>query len=208
MNDIVFPAIQQRTNELAKLYRKKFNQKHYIIENIPTGTPVMIRFAEGRSNKLAPLYSGPYIVVRCTRAGTYVLKDDANELLHREYTPSELKVVSLDETALEEKVYEVEEIRDHRELPDGTTEYLTKWCGYGERENDWLTPDLFSTPIPIANYWKKVKELRQREAFRKEINDTSTKDTENTNTSTKRKSKLPQTQIFCRRQRAKISKSK
>lgn len=208
MNDIVFPAIQQRTNELAKLYRKKFNQKHYIIENIPAGTPVMIRFAEGRSNKLAPLYSGPYIVVRRTRAGTYVLKDDANELLHREYTPSELKVVSLDETALEEKVYEVEEIRDHRELPDGTTEYLTKWCGYGERENDWLTPDLFSTPTPIANYWKKVKELRQREAFRKEINDTSTKDTETINTSTKRKSKSPQTQIFRRRQRAKISKSK
>lgn len=123
-------------------------------------------------------------------------------------TPSELKVVSLDETALEEKVYEVEEIRDHRELPDGTTEYLTKWCGYGERENDWLTPDLFSTPTPIANYWKKVKELRQREAFRKEINDTSTKDTETINTSTKRKSKSPQTQIFRRRQRAKISKSK
>jgi hypothetical protein len=164
----------------------------------------MVRYAEGRSNKLAPLYSGPYIVVRRTQAGTYVLKDDINELLHREYTPSELKVVSLDETALEEQVYEVEEIRDHRVLPDGTYEYLTKWCGYGERENDWLTPDLFSTPTPITNYWKKMKELEQREALRKEINDTSTRNT--VPTSNKRKSKSPQTNTRCQK-RAKNSKS-
>lgn len=208
MNDIVFPAIQKRTDELAKLYREKFNEKHYIIEDIPAGTPVMIRYAEGRSNKLAPLYSGPYIVVRRTKAGTYVLKDETNELLHREYTPSELKIVTLDETALEAQVYEVEEIRDHRVLPDGTYEYLTKWCGYGERENDWLTPDLFSTPIPITNYWKKVRELeRRRETLRNEINDASTKNTENTKLPNKRKIKLSQTNTR-RQKRAKISKSK
>jgi len=207
MNDIVFPAIQKRTDELAKIYREKFNEKHYIIEDIPAGTPVMIRYAEGRSNKLAPLYSGPYIVVRRTKAGTYVLKDETNELLHREYTPSELKIVTLDETALEAQVYEVEEIRDHRVLPDGTYEYLTKWCGYGERENDWLTPDLFSTPIPITNYWKKVKELERRETLRNEINDTSTKNTVNTKSTNKRKTKLSQTNTR-RQKRAKISKSK
>lgn len=205
MNDIVFPAIQQRTDELAKIYREKFNKKHYIIEDIPAGTPVMVRYAEGRSNKLAPLYSGPYIVVRRTQAGTYVLKDDTSELLHREYTPSELKVVSLDETALEAQVYEVEEIRDHRVLPDGTYEYLTKWCGYGERENDWLTPDLFSTPTPITNYWKKMKELERREASRKEINDTSIKNT--INKSKKRQTKLPQTNTR-RQKRARNTKSK
>ncbi|KAG1119078.1 hypothetical protein G6F42_013051 [Rhizopus arrhizus] len=189
LNDIVFPAIQQRTRELTELYRNKFNNKHYILENIPVDTPVMIRLAAGRANKLAPLYSGPYVVVRKTQAGNYILKDDTNELLHREYTPSELKVVSLDETALEEKVYEVEEIRDHRVLSDGTTEYLTKWVGYGERENDWLTPDLFNSPVPIANYWKKIKELRQREKSRNEINNTSLQDATNTSPSNTHKRK-------------------
>ena len=189
MNDIVFPAIKQRTLELAELYSKKFNKKHYILENIPVDTPVMVRLAEGRANKLAPLYSGPYVVVRRTQAGNYVLKNDTNELLHREYTPSELKVVSLDETALEEKVYEVETIRDHRVLADGTTEFLTKWSGYGERENDWLTPEMFFSPIPIANYWKKMKELRQREAFRNEINKTSAEDTKKLTIPNKRKTK-------------------
>jgi len=85
---------------------------------------------------------------------------------------------------------------------------LTKWCGYGERENDWLTPDLFSTPIPITNYWKKVKELeRRRETLRNEINDASTKNTENTKLPNKRKIKLSQTNTR-RQKRAKISKSK
>lgn len=183
LNDIVFPAIQQRTQELTELHRNKFDKKHYILEDIPTDTPVMIRLAAGRANKLAPLYSGPYVVVRKTQAGNYILKDDTNELLHREYTPSELKVVSLDETALEEKVYEVEEIRDHRVLSNGTTEYLTKWVGYGERENDWLTPDLFNSPVPIANYWKKIKELRQREKSRNGISDTSSTDAKRTSPS-------------------------
>jgi hypothetical protein len=69
--------------------------------------------------------------------------------------------------------------------PNGVT-------SYGERENDWLTPEMFSSPIPIANYWKKMKELHQREAFRKEINKTSTKDTEKTINSNKRKSQSHQ----------------
>ena len=125
--------------------------------------------------------------------------------LRKRVEDTELKDYGLRETALEEQVYEVEEIRDHRVLPDGTYEYLTKWCGYGERENDWLTPDLFSTPIPITNYWKKMKELERREASRKEINDTSTQNT--VTTSNKRKSKSPPTNIR-RQKRAKDPKSK
>lgn len=71
MNDIVFPAIKQRTLELAELYSKKFSKKYYILKNIPVDTPVMVRLAEGRPNKLAPLYSEPYVVVRRTQAENY-----------------------------------------------------------------------------------------------------------------------------------------
>ena len=156
MNSIVFPAIQTRTTRLVEEYNKKFDEKHYIID-IPFDTPVMVRLKEGRENKFAPLYAGPYVVARKTQAGNYVLRDENNELLHREYTPSELKVVSLDETAIEEETFEVEDIRDHRKNKDGITEYLVKWAGYGERENSYITPDFFSSPLPIKNYWEKVK---------------------------------------------------
>ena len=67
-----------------------------------------------RSNKLAPIYEGPFTVVRKTQGGTYVLKDGTNELLHQEYDPSEFKIVSIDEKAIEDEIYEVEAIRDHR----------------------------------------------------------------------------------------------
>lgn len=164
MNSIVFPAIQERTTRLMEEYNKKVDKKNYIID-IPFDTPVMVRLKEGRESKLAPLYAGPYVVARKTKAGNYVLRDERNELLHREYTPSELKIVSLDETAIEEESFEVEDIRDHRTNPNGVVEYLVKWVGYGERENDWITPDLFNSPTPIKNYWKKIK---QNEAFDKE----------------------------------------
>ncbi|GAN11418.1 conserved hypothetical protein [Mucor ambiguus] len=164
MNSIVFPAIQERTTRLMEEYNKKIDKKNLIID-IPFDTPVMVRLKEGRESKLAPLYAGPYVVARKTKAGNYVLRDEKNELLHREYTPSELKIVSLDETAIEEESFEVEDIRDHRTNPSGIMEYLVKWAGYGERENEWITADLFNSSTPIRNYWKKVK---QHETFDKE----------------------------------------
>jgi hypothetical protein len=85
--------------------------------------------------------------------------------LHREYVPSELKVVSIDETAIEEELFEVEEIRDHKD-EDGQRLYLVKWVGYGERENDWLPSDAFSSPITIEKYWEKVRHQKQLEKER------------------------------------------
>jgi hypothetical protein len=119
--------------------------------------PVMIRLEEGRSSKLAPLYAGPYFVVKRTQAGNYILKDETNSLMHREYTPSELKPVNIDETAIEDEIFEVEDIRDHRYNDSDEIEYLVKWAGYSERENEYITADLFSSPIPIKKYWEKVK---------------------------------------------------
>ncbi|CEP07084.1 hypothetical protein, partial, partial [Parasitella parasitica] len=98
---------------------------------------------------------------RRTMAGNYILKDETNELLHREYTPSELKLVNIDETAIEDEIFEVEEIRDHRTRADGVIEYLVKWSGYEDRYNDYITEDLFSTPVPIQTYWAKVRRLQQ-----------------------------------------------
>ncbi|KAG0922488.1 hypothetical protein G6F26_013671 [Rhizopus arrhizus] len=121
----------------------------------------------GRTSKLSPLYEGPYIVVRKTQGGSYVLKDEQNELLHREYVPSELKIVSIDETAIEDEYYDVEDIRDHRGGP-GQREYLVKWAGYGERENTWEKASSFSSTVPIDKYWLKREKLKELEQARKQ----------------------------------------
>jgi hypothetical protein len=165
MNEIVFPAIKERTQKILEEYEKKFNKKHYIID-IPVGTAVMVRLPH-RASKLSVLYEGPYIVHHKTQANNYVLKTENNELLHRDYTPSELKIVSIDETAIEDELFEVEDIRDHRDNEDGEKEYLVKWAGYGERENSWVPASFFSTPIPISKYWKKVDAIEALEKERK-----------------------------------------
>lgn len=158
MASIVFPAIHDRTKALMEVQQKTFNDKHYLID-IPIGSVVMVKLPS-RTSKLSPLYEGPFTVITKTKNGTYVLKDSMNELLHRDYVPSELKMVSIDETAIEDELYEVKEIRDHRG-PDNDREYLVCWVGYGERENSWLKADAFSDPETIRKYWVKVNKQKQ-----------------------------------------------
>jgi hypothetical protein len=170
MNTIVFPALKERTQKLAEEYSKRMDQRRYILPELAFDSPVMIRLEAGRSSKLAPLYAGPYFVVKRTQAGNYILKDETNSLMHREYTPSELKPINIDETTIEDEIFEVEDIRDHRVREDGEVEYLVKWSGYSERENEYITADLFSSPIPIKKYWDKIKlnkELEQQRQLTK-----------------------------------------
>ncbi|KAG1141046.1 hypothetical protein G6F37_008149 [Rhizopus arrhizus] len=94
MEEIVFPAILERIQKINEEYSKRYNNKNIMI-NIPVSSHVMVRL-ENRTSKLALLYKGPYTVIRKNRGGSYELKDEQNELLHRNYTPSELKVVNMD----------------------------------------------------------------------------------------------------------------
>jgi hypothetical protein len=165
MDKIVFPAILERTQKINEEYNKKFNQKSVLVD-IPVGTHVMIRL-QNRSSKLAPIYEGPYTVVRRNTGGSYELKDEQNELLSRNYVPSELKVVTLDESSIEEEYYEVEGIRDHRG-EEGHREYLIKWKGYSEKENTWQKASDFTDPTIIQRYWNKQRELRRLEQTRVE----------------------------------------
>ncbi|KAG1391448.1 hypothetical protein G6F60_012563 [Rhizopus arrhizus] len=136
MENVIFPAINERT--------QKINEG-----------------LNSRSGKLAPLYEGPYTVVRKNKGGSYELKDEQNELMHRNYTPSELKIVHIDESNIEDEYYELEDIRDHRG-PSGNREYLVKWAGYGERASTWQKAGDFTDPTIIQKYWDKQDELKVR----------------------------------------------
>jgi hypothetical protein len=151
--------------------------------DIPVGSHVMVRL-DRRAGKLAPIYEGPYTVVRRNQGGSYELKDEQNQLLHRNYTPSELKIVNIDESSIENEYFEIEDIRDHRG-PPGNREYLVKWLSYGERENTWQKADDFSDPTIIDKYWKKFDELKRREEVR------TTKNKKSDSTEPKNKNKTP-----------------
>ena len=173
MSSLVFPAIRERTLKIVEEFDKKYNKKHYLID-IPIGTSVMVKL-ESRATKMSPVYAGPYTVCGKTKHNNYILRDETNELLSRNYTPSELKIVNIDETAIEDELYEVEDIRDHRGGIHNR-EYLVKWKGYSDRESSWLTEDAFSSPEPIRKYWVKVRQLEELDRERKRaLNDASDK---------------------------------
>lgn len=165
MENIVFPAIMDRTKKINEEYSKRYNKKNVMVD-IPVGSHVMVHL-RSRASKLAPIYEGPYTVTRRNKGGSYELKDEQNELLHRNYTPSELKLVNIDESAIEDEYFEVEAIRDHRGNA-GHREFLVKWVGYGERADTWQKATDFTNPTIVQKYWNKQDELKRREHERAE----------------------------------------
>lgn len=128
MTKVVFPAIEQRTEAVTTGQKTKFDKKHRLID-FPINSHVMKRVLQ-KKGKLYPDYDGPYTVVRKTKGGSYVLKDEQDQLLPIDIPPSQLKLISQDEIAPVEDVYEVDAIVAHRQEPNGSYLYKVRWKGY------------------------------------------------------------------------------
>ncbi|KAF9110775.1 hypothetical protein BGW39_004577, partial [Mortierella sp. 14UC] len=91
-----------------------FNKAHRLVE-FPTGSYVMVKDPLAKT-PLDPKYDGPYKVVRRTPRGTYVLQDNLNHVLSRNYAPEQIKLVtqSLDIPTQEREHFEVEKVLSHR----------------------------------------------------------------------------------------------
>lgn len=154
MSDIVFPAIKERTDAYNQIMKDQFDKKHRLL-NIPVGSFVVVR-KKGIQKSLSPIYEGPYEVVRKTARNNYTLRDELGLLLPREYTPSELKLVSQDAVVAKEDIYEFDAIVDHRGEA-GNREYKIRWKNYTAEDDSWITAHMFTDPQAIVNYWKRLK---------------------------------------------------
>jgi hypothetical protein len=154
MSDIVFPAIKERTDVYNRFMKQQFDDHHRLID-FPVGSFVVVK-KKGIRKSLTPIYEGPYEVVRKTASGNYTLRDEMGLLIPRDFTPSELKLVSQDALVALEEIYEFDGIVDHRGEA-GHREYKVRWKNYTAAEDSWITSDMFTDPQAITNYWKRIK---------------------------------------------------
>ena len=157
---LVYPALSERVRSLKDAMVKRLNKhRRLLTESIPTGAVVMVKDPH-KTTKQEPAYIGPYTVVRRTHNGTYVLKDQLNDLYDRHVPVDQLKLISKTPRTAdrrdtrENSVFEVSRIADHRGTP-GHYEFLTFWKGYDEPT--WVAEEKFIDHAVITKYWKSKK---------------------------------------------------
>ncbi|KAF9110940.1 hypothetical protein BGW39_004527, partial [Mortierella sp. 14UC] len=137
---------------------KAFNKSHRLTEFTP-GSFVMVKDEEAES-AFDPKYDGPFKIVRRTPKGTYVLRDNLNRLLARNYSPDQLKPVaqSRDIPTKETDHWEVEKILSHRLDDEGAkTLYTVKWKGFDETENSEIPYENFDSKKAVDLYYDQIQ---------------------------------------------------
>ena len=177
MQNVVFPALKARTDEYVKKQKEKFDTTHKLT-SFPEQSHVMAK-VHTRGSKLAPTYEGPYTVLRKTEGGSYILQDETGALMPRDYSPSELKLISHNSVISTDDLYEVEAIIAHRGKA-GQREYLVRWKGYTPEDDTWQLPEDFTDPDFIQQYWKRRGE---------QLKDTAKANQRKTNSATSHKRK-------------------
>ncbi|KAI7873415.1 hypothetical protein K492DRAFT_139024 [Lichtheimia hyalospora FSU 10163] len=157
MENIVFPAINEKVLAMLDARNKAFNDKHYIVD-FPINSQVVVVIPENERSKLDTPHDGPFTVVRKTQGGSYVLKDARDKLLGRDYAPSQLKLISQDYDLPCDDIYVVDRIVAHEKVAPGKYKYLVRWEGYREEDDTWEPETSFTNAHTIHEYWKRLGE--------------------------------------------------
>jgi transposase InsO family protein len=157
---LVYPTIRSTTSRLNTSRQHYVDITRKLISSpLPIGTPVML-LNRHKATKADQPYVGPYTIVRRTRGGAYTLRLPDGELLPRDVSPNQLKILHDMITPDPEQRFNVNAIIAHR--GEGVTrQYLTSWKGYDEKENTWEPASSFDELTPIITYWKKIGKLEQ-----------------------------------------------
>jgi transposase InsO family protein len=161
LNDIVYPAVNDKARKKQADDIAKFTEKHKSktldLSHFIPGSLVMVR-DELRLDKVSPRYEGPFEVVRRNRGGSYLLKGTDGTTYSRPACALKL-VYQQPVDALPSDHVEVETILDHRPNSSSATdnsEYLVKWKGRSATLNQWVPASDFDGPALIAAYFKNL----------------------------------------------------
>ena len=164
--DAVRPAVTEAAQQRQAAKNERLDGARKIVDvDYPPGALVMAKVPD-RASKLEPLWVGPFVVVRKSkRSATYTLRDLDNKVLPRSFAVSQLKFIAdtrvpltaADGSAVVQgERAAIQEILGHRNTGP-QTEYLVRWKGCGEEEDEWLTASLFDDPAVLTEYSRRRK---------------------------------------------------
>jgi len=153
--EVVIPHIAALIRETQENDHKKFEKTHRVIKDMyPVGSKVMIVNVH-RTSKLQERYSGPFYVKGYTKNKSYILTDQANNLLSRDVPTQQIKLIdsnAASQNDVKDKHYEVQAIIAHRGVPTNY-EYLVHWLGYNDpADNTWRKESDFDSKLHIKIY--------------------------------------------------------
>lgn len=163
MFDSVIPEARGNVESAKIQQRRGQNQRSNILnEPLAQGTVVYVRVVSGKG-KLEPHYIGPYRIHGQTANNNYWLINRHGKTLKTSYPVTRLKVVDVEDAEEIKEDVEVERILKHRKR-NGEFEYLVKWTGHDESENEWVRASDFNTTEIIEEYHAKIASDRGDES--------------------------------------------
>jgi transposase InsO family protein len=150
MNNIVFPAIHDKTKATMKQYKTQFDKNHLMVNDKFTPGSLVKCKNELRKAKVEERFTGPFKIKSRSPNGTYLLVDAIGTEFSR--APSALKLIR---KVTNLNAGEVKQIHDDRQTSDGQWQYLTEFKKNPIRQ--WIDGCDFHDLDPIRNFVKKRK---------------------------------------------------
>jgi len=158
---ILFPDAVAKHSIYKDRMKTYLNKKRKLIKSgyFPADSVVNIIDIH-RSSKAEPVYVGPYIIVRRTRGGAYLIKDDLGNIIDRHIPPDQIKLVShaSSNELANQQSYEVERIIGHKGVYPNI-KYHVKWLNYPEEESTYEPITSFNDLRVISDYWRELERL-------------------------------------------------
>jgi hypothetical protein len=98
IHKLIYPEIEERMKRIHEKRDNSFLTSHVVEKEdyvLPKGTVVFYRHSDPKlTSKLDPVFVGPFLVNRMTRAKTYVLENEEGEFLERKFPLQFLRVIN------------------------------------------------------------------------------------------------------------------
>ncbi|KAG2197390.1 hypothetical protein INT47_005643 [Mucor saturninus] len=171
VNEFLIPALSKRIQLTQEKDNARFLKHHHIIhKKFPIGRQVMIRNVM-KTGKTDPNFIGAFTIRNYTTNGSYVLVNQANNLLSRDDPTSHIKLLKVNSTTTDFEeddtdFQEVQSIINHKGTNPTNYMYLVRWKDQSDEEDTWEPAHHFPDKLHIERYWARRQAITSSRTIR------------------------------------------